>query len=110
MAWRAWSKPISYSMIPDQSMFAGLQESSASLLGCRAQRQGAHCPPTALPPAHHILDQETERGRQAAREFFEEWLDCSFEFHELIMVILHNIIVSWEDGWSAARGIAAPAD
>ena len=78
---------------PDLSMHAGFKKLS-NLLGCQPA-QGA-LTATALPPAH-ILDQETERGRQAAREFFEEWLDCSFEFHELIMVILHNIIVSWED-------------
>jgi hypothetical protein len=78
---------------PDLSMHAGFKK-LGNLLGCQPA-QGA-LTATALPPAH-ILDQETERGRQAAREFFEEWLDCSFEFHELIMVILHNIIVSWED-------------
>lgn len=50
----------------------------------------------ALPPAH-ILDLETERGRNAARKFFEEWLDCEFAFHDLMLSIIHNIIVSWED-------------
>ncbi len=48
-----------------------------------------------LPPAH-VMDYETERGRMAARRFFEEWLDCVFEFHALVLVIIHNIIVSWE--------------
>ncbi len=78
---------------PDKSMYAGFTK-LARMLNCRPTK--GVLPPGALPPAH-IMDFETERGRQAAREFFEEWLDCSFEFHDLIMVILHNVIVSWED-------------
>ncbi len=78
---------------PDKSMHAGFKR-LADLLGC--QPAEGPLPVGALPPAH-LLDFETERGRQAAREFFEDWLDCSFEFHDLIMVIIHNIIVSWED-------------
>jgi hypothetical protein len=49
-----------------------------------------------LPPAH-ILDRETERGRLAARTFFEEWMDCAFEFHNLILVIVQNILLGWEE-------------
>lgn len=49
----------------------------------------------ALPPSH-VIDHETERGRLAARLFFEDWLDCHYEFHELVLVIFHNVIVSWE--------------
>ena len=78
---------------PDEAMHAGFQK-LAGLLGC-APASGA-LPVNTLPPAH-LLDQETERGRQAAREFFEEWLDCTFEFHDLITVIIHNIFVSWEE-------------
>ncbi len=77
---------------PDLSMHAGFRKLS-DLLGCRPA-EGA-LPAGVLPPAH-VLDLETERGRAAAREFFEEWLDCTFEFHDLIMVIIHNVIVSWE--------------
>ena len=50
----------------------------------------------ALPPAY-MMDFETEQGRQAARIFFEEWLDCLFEFHDLMIAIAHNVIVSWEE-------------
>lgn len=78
---------------PDQAMQAGFTKLS-KLLGCKPSKGALS--EHALPPAH-ILDHEIERGRQAAREFFEDWLDCTFEFHELIMVIIHNIIVSWED-------------
>lgn len=87
---------------PDQAMQAGLEKLS-NLLGCRPA-DGA-LPIGTLPPAH-LIDQETERGRQAAREFFEEWLDCTFEFHDLMLVIIHNIIVSWEDeGQSRAESL-----
>ncbi len=78
---------------PDEAMQAGFTKLS-NLLGCKPA--AGPLAPSALPPAH-ILDYETECGRQAARDFFEDWLDCSFEFHELIMTIIHNIIVSWEE-------------
>lgn len=78
---------------PDQAMQAGFKKLSV-LLDCKPAE--GTLAPGALPPAH-ILDHETERGRLAAREFFEEWLDCAFEFHDLIMVIIHNLIVSWEE-------------
>jgi len=77
---------------PDQAMEESLKELS-HLLGCKPKEGliGVN----ALPPAH-LIDHETERGRTAARVFFEEWLDCAFEFHNLILVIIHNILVSWE--------------
>ncbi len=49
----------------------------------------------ALPPPN-IIDAETERGRTAARLFFEDWMDCAFEFHDLVIDLVHNVIVSWE--------------
>ncbi|MCB1721563.1 MAG: hypothetical protein H6860_04420 [Rhodospirillales bacterium] len=77
---------------PDKAMEASLQELSG-MMGCRpaagALGQGV------LPPAN-IIDLETEKGRAAARAFFEEWLDCAFEFHKLMLVIVHNILISWE--------------
>lgn len=78
---------------PDEAMqgsFAKLTQ----MLGCPPH--SGYLAPEALPPAH-IIDYETERGRSAARVFFEDWLDCAFEFHELILTILHNILVSWEE-------------
>ncbi len=78
---------------PDETMQASLNRLSR-MLDC-----GPSAGPLAakaLPPAH-IIDFETERGRHAARGFFEEWLDCVFEFHDLVLVIVHNILVSWEE-------------
>lgn len=64
------------------------------LLGC--EPYNGELSVTALPPAH-VVDFETEQGRQAARLFFEEWLDCHYEFHELMTSIIHNIMISWEE-------------
>ncbi|MFP4312786.1 MAG: hypothetical protein ACLFR0_00550 [Alphaproteobacteria bacterium] len=48
-----------------------------------------------LPPAH-ILDSETERGRTAARIFFEDWMDCEYEFHGLVLEMIRTALVHWE--------------
>ncbi len=80
---------------PDLALHAGLKRLSL-LLECDIAK--APWLPGMLPPAH-IIDFETERGRAAARTFFEEWMDCAFDFHSLLIVILHNIIMAWhEDG------------
>ena len=85
---------------PDQAMQQSLIELS-QMLGCepKAGKLGLN----VLPPTH-IIDLETETGRMAARIFFEEWLDCAFEFHDLMLVIVHNILVGWEvDGQPRAE-------
>ncbi|MCC7305143.1 MAG: hypothetical protein IT558_02675 [Alphaproteobacteria bacterium] len=87
---------------PDEALHAGF-EKLMRLLGCgpAAGQLGSD----VLPPAH-ILDFETERGRAAARTFFEEWLDDAHEFHNLFTVIVHNVIVSWErDGQPRAESL-----
>ncbi len=78
---------------PDEAMVAGLIRLSNML---EATPYEGDLPREALPPPN-IIDFETERGRTAARVFFEDWLDCAYEFHELILTIVHNIIISWED-------------
>ena len=77
----------------DEAMQASFKKLS-KLLGCHPA-QGLLAP-YALPPAH-IIDYETERGRLAARVFFEEWLDCNFELHDLILSVFHHVIIGWED-------------
>lgn len=78
---------------PDESMMCSLDQLS-TMLGV----EPLNCPValSALPPAH-IMDRETEKGREAARELFEEWMDCAYEFHNLMITIIHNVIVSWEE-------------
>ncbi len=51
---------------------------------------------TAMPPAS-IIDFDAEMGRALAREFFEEWLDCEYEFHKMILDLTHQIFNQWED-------------
>ena len=65
-------------------------------------RDMLHCEPLAgelgveaMPPAP-IIDFDTEIGRAMAREFFEEWLDCAYEFHDMLLFIIQQSFVRWE--------------
>ena len=49
----------------------------------------------ALPPSY-VIDYETEQGRGIAKVLFEDWLDCAYEFHELIVAVIHNVLVRME--------------
>lgn len=49
----------------------------------------------ALPPGW-LIDYETEQGRVLARKLFEEWLDCAYEFHDLVLFIVHNLLLRLE--------------
>lgn len=78
---------------PDEAMMAGFQKLEV-LLGCSPEAGALG--DDVLPPAH-IIDAETERGRAAARFFFEDWMDCAFEFHDLVLDMVHHVLVGWED-------------
>ena len=49
----------------------------------------------AMPPAS-IIDFDTEMGRAMAREFFEEWLDCEYGFHEMLITLTQQMFMQWE--------------
>ncbi|HEY8190275.1 MAG TPA: hypothetical protein VIF12_06280 [Micavibrio sp.] len=49
----------------------------------------------ALPPGW-IIDYETEQGRCLARKLFEDWLDCAYEFHDLIVFIVQSLLLRLE--------------
>lgn len=49
----------------------------------------------ALPPPY-IIDYETEQGRALARDIFEEWLECAYQFQELIVFMIQNVIIKME--------------
>lgn len=49
----------------------------------------------ALPPSS-IIDFDTEQGRSLAREFFEEWLDCKYEFQEMVLTLIQQSFARWE--------------
>ncbi|MGQ0527624.1 MAG: hypothetical protein ACT4OY_06320 [Alphaproteobacteria bacterium] len=78
---------------PDESLQASF-ERLGSRLEC-IPAPGA-LKPGSLPPAH-VIDAVGEQGRQIARSFFEDWLDCVFEFNELILDIFRAIIAGWEE-------------
>lgn len=48
-----------------------------------------------LPPSY-VVDYETEIGRALAREIFEEWLDCAYQFHDLLLFVVQNMILRLE--------------
>lgn len=51
--------------------------------------------PDSLPMAP-LLDYQSECGRGTARAWFEEWLDCGYEFHEMAIDIVACNIRAWE--------------
>ncbi|MEM6781487.1 MAG: hypothetical protein AAF569_06450 [Pseudomonadota bacterium] len=65
----------------------------AEMLGCEPT-EGAF-DRQVLPPAT-IMDFDTEQGRAMAREFFEEWLDCAYEFHTMLINLVHQYFMQWE--------------
>lgn len=65
----------------------------ADLLGCEPTE--GPFDRGVLPPAT-LVDFDTEQGRQMAREFFEEWLDCAYEFHDMLLFLIHQYFVHWE--------------
>jgi hypothetical protein len=65
----------------------------ASMLGV-TPREG-YIGENALPPSY-VLDNETEFGRGVARAFFEDWLNCAYEFHDLVLFIVHGSFMAME--------------
>jgi len=77
---------------PDIAMQASFTKLGTNL-GCALD--GLLLSEAALPPSH-IIDRETECGRHAARHMFEDWLDCAYEFHDLMLTVIENVILGWE--------------
>lgn len=65
----------------------------ADMLGCEPVRDEMDY--DALPPST-IIDFDTEMGRSMAREFFEDWLDCEYEFHDMLLFIIQQAFIRWE--------------
>lgn len=49
-----------------------------------------------LPPAY-MIESETEIGRGLARRLFEDWLNCAYDFHDLLMTVVQGMIVQLEE-------------
>lgn len=67
--------------------------SLGKLLSC--EPLGGEMTGDSMPPAS-IIDFDTEMGRAMAREFFEEWLDCEYGFHDMLMTLTQQIFMHWE--------------
>lgn len=65
----------------------------AELLNC--EPLGGPMAEESMPPAC-IIDFDAEMGRAVAREFFEEWMDCEYEFHEMLLVVTQQMFMRWE--------------
>lgn len=66
----------------------------SGLLGCGPQEGVVSR--QALPPST-IIDFDIETGRAMAREFFEDWLDCAYEFHDMLAFLIQQNFMRWEE-------------
>lgn len=71
----------------------GSFEKLADYLSCEPYRQDYSA--LSLPPSA-IIDFDAEHGRALAREFFEEWLDCAYEFHDMLLFLTQQTFMRWE--------------
>ena len=102
------------------NLLAGIYVESAFLFdNCEEALQGSfvklaerlECDPVGgelsedvLPPSS-MIDFDAEMGRAIAREFFEEWLDCGYEFHAMLLELTQQVFTRWEE----ARPVGLPS-
>ncbi len=65
----------------------------SNLLSC--EPLGGEIDYESMPPST-IIDFDTEMGRSIAREFFEDWLDCAYEFHDMLLFLTQQMFMRWE--------------
>lgn len=65
----------------------------SDLLECRPY--GGDLGGKALPPGA-IIDFDSEQGRSLAREFFEDWDDCAYEFQDMVLFLIQQSLARWE--------------
>lgn len=85
---------------PDEGLKASFARLESDL---KCLPQAGELGPDVLPPPY-VLDHETEQGRMLARKLFEEWLDCAWEFHDLIMFTIQNTILRLEESGQDRAG------
>ena len=78
---------------PDEGLCASI-DTLCDMLNCLPADQPLTA--AALPPAY-LIDHETEGGRALARQLFEEWLDCTYEFHDLVIFTVHHVLLCLEE-------------
>lgn len=77
---------------PEEALVGALEKLKKQL-ECEPLKGAIH---KGVMPPPTIIDFDTEQGRALAREFFEEWLDCPYDFFDLLGLVLHHQIISWE--------------
>ncbi len=65
----------------------------ARLLG--VEPAGGQLPANSLPPSY-VIDFECECGRALARTLFEDWLECEYDFHDLMLYVIHYNFYQWQ--------------
>ena len=78
---------------PDQGLEATYAR-MAQALAC--EPSAGALGPNALPPAY-VIESETEMGRALARRLFEDWLNCAYDFHDLLVTVIHGLIIQLEN-------------
>lgn len=79
---------------PDETLQASITKLSC-MLGCDAYEGEL---PSWIKFEPHAIDQNTEMGRELARLALEDWQDCEFQFHDMLMTLAHHMIIAWEEG------------
>ena len=78
---------------PDETLEASLNKISV-MLGTDAYEGEL---PSWVDFEPHAIDRYTERGRELARLAMEDWSDCEFAFHDMLVTMAHHIMISWEE-------------
>ncbi|HPQ50319.1 MAG TPA: hypothetical protein PLE43_08070 [Alphaproteobacteria bacterium] len=78
---------------PDETLAAIFTKISA-VLGCDAY-EGELPVWLDLDPVQ--IDTYTERGRELARMAIHDWADCEFGFVEMLVMVCHHVMASWEE-------------
>lgn len=83
---------LTFDESPDEASRAGLEKLSELL---QTKPNVGKLGYNALPPSATI-DQEIEKGRTIAKEIFEQWDECAFDFFHFFMEFAHDLFVTWE--------------
>lgn len=73
----------------------------ADMLGCEPQDGPLG---DKVLPAPYLIDRDTEHGRAMARHLFEDWHDCTHEFMDTALFVIHQMVIGMEmDGQPRAE-------
>lgn len=78
---------------PDETLQASMNKISV-MLGCDPYEGPL---PSWVGLQAHQIDYYTEQGRELARMAMEDWADCEFAFHDMLVTMAHHMMVTWEE-------------